>query len=141
MLSETEAEINARLSEAEAAHHRRLEGAKIHASQIQTFSSDAMKAPALVAMGGVVTLLGFYSANYERLKASQDAMTTFGDMLFWLFTSLLLTVSAPGLAYLSQIAYIESLYSEDHFWESPYVRDNRRSLFSRRAGVFCDGLQ
>lgn len=67
-----------RIREAKAAHQQSLDGAKIHASQIQVFASDAMKAPALVALGGVVALLGFYSANFSRLSQNPVAMDALG---------------------------------------------------------------
>lgn len=131
---ETQQEFDDRIRRARAAHEKRLEGVKVHASQILTFASDAMKAPALVALGGVVALLGFYSANYGRLSQSPEAMDAFGTMLFWLFTSLLLTVSAPGFAYFSQLAYTAALYSEDHIFEEPFCVGTRWSRFYRIAG-------
>ncbi|MES0098513.1 hypothetical protein [Mesorhizobium sp. M0019] len=93
----------------------------MHAAQIQTFSSDAMKAPGLVAAAGVAAALGFYSANYSRLSASPDNLETFNSILFWLFASLLLTVCAPGFAYFSQIAYMRAVYAEKYGYEYPYT--------------------
>jgi hypothetical protein len=43
-------------------------------------------APAIVALSGVIALLGFYSANYSRMRANPPAMDAFGEMLLWLFT-------------------------------------------------------
>jgi len=134
---ETNEEFERHIKDANDAHARRFEYAKLHSSQIQAFSSDAMKAPALVGVGGVVALLGFYSANYDRLKGDAAAMDAFGDMLLGLFMSLVLTVAAPAFAYLSQYAYVVSIYSEDHQWEYPYVVRTRRSRIYSVSGDIC----
>ncbi len=134
---ESREQYDIRIKEATAAHERNEDRIKVHATQIQTFGSDAMKAPALVALGGVVALLGFYSANYDRLKDNPVAMDAFGHMLFWLFASLLMTVAAPGLAYLSQIAYSSSITAEIHTWTFPYTNETPRSRVYKVMGDVC----
>lgn len=83
-------------------------------SQVLSFSNGAMRAPALVAAGGVAAALGFYSANYARLAAHPEALIAFNTVLYWLFASLLLTVVAPGLAYFGQICFSESYAAEEY---------------------------
>ncbi|WP_192255666.1 hypothetical protein [Mesorhizobium caraganae] len=68
-MDETVEQYEKRVAEARLTFSRREEAARMHTSQIQTFASDAMKAPALVAAGGVAAALGFYSANYARLSS------------------------------------------------------------------------
>lgn len=127
-------EFEKRVAEAKAAFAKNDDYAKIHAAQIQTFGSDAMKAPALVAAAGVAAALGFYSANFTRLSSDPLKLLAFNDILFWLFASLLVIVCAPGMAYLSQIAYTTSLYAEDYEYDAPYTRQTRRSLFYKTVG-------
>lgn len=100
---------------------------KIHSDQIESFANTAMKAPALVAAGGVVAALGFYSANYARLASSPDLLMGLNETLYWLMASLLATVLAPGLAYLSQIAYAASVSKERLDFNYPYVHNTWKS--------------
>jgi hypothetical protein len=124
---ETEKEYEQRLKSAERHHDWRKKGLEIHATQLQSFSVMAMKAPALVAAGGVAAALGFYSANYSRLKLVPTALDDFNAVLVWLFVALLLTLAAPGAAYFSQLFYSEAIASEEHFFDQPFVRDTKRS--------------
>ncbi len=133
-MTETREEFDDRIKRARAAHEKQQEGHKTHAAQIQTFGSDAMKAPAIVGLGGIVALLGFYSANFDRLSRNTAAMQSFGDMLFWLFASLLMTVAAPGFAYLSQIAYTQALNDERFDFDEPFVHETTKSKRYRRLG-------
>lgn len=70
-MDETVEQYEKRVAEARLTFSRREEAARMHTSQIQTFASDAMKAPALVAAGGVAAALGF------------TAPTTLGSQLRW----------------------------------------------------------
>ncbi|ESX51343.1 hypothetical protein NLY43_18990 [Mesorhizobium sp. C416B] len=110
-MAESKEEFDQRIADAKIAFGKNDERAKIHAAQVQTFSSDAMKAPALVSAAGVAAALGFYSANYDRLSQSPENLQTFNSILFWLFASLLFIVCAPGFAYFSQIAYGAAIYA------------------------------
>lgn len=136
-MNETPEEYKQRIAEAELAFARNEERARIHTGQIQTFSSDAMKAPGLVSAAGVAAALGFYSANYTRLAGNPENLEDFNGILFWLFLSLLLTVCAPGLAYFSQIAYVASLFKHDYSYVRPYLSINKKTrLFGLLGDVF-----
>lgn len=102
--------------------------------QILSFSNAAMRAPALVAAGGVAAALGFYSANYARLSSSPAGLQTFNDVLFWLFAGLLLTVMAPGMAYFSQMAYHEALVAEKHSYAPPFIEPTRKTKVMNAIG-------
>lgn len=119
---------------AERAHDRDLKGEEIHNKQIEAFSIAAMRAPALVAAGGVAASLGFYSANYARLVGKADALTLFNNSLTWMLGGLLFTILAPGLAYFSQLAYLDALSSREHTWEYPYSHETRRSKIATQIG-------
>ncbi|MGW6778317.1 hypothetical protein ACWF50_09725 [Brucella pseudogrignonensis] len=122
------------LEAAERAHVRRLDAWSKHSDHVLSYSNAAMKAPALASVGGIAALLGFYSANYSRLSANPEILTTLNDILFWLFLSLLLTVIAPGLSYFNQIAYVSSLAKETYHYEHPYIRDTKASKRYERVG-------
>jgi len=141
---ETPEEEKERYATADAAFKEHWRQADSHVDQVKVFSSDAMKAPAFVAAGGVVAVLGFYSANYARLAQEPSNLETLNDVLFWLFISLLLTAVAPGVAYLSQIAYVSSVYSNELSYVEPFVKQSRKSRIYRWLGDIarwtCVGL-
>lgn len=127
-------QIKVRMEAAEKAHMRRADDWSRHADHVLSYSNAAMKAPALASAGGIAALLGFYSANYTRLSAKPEILTTLNDILFWLFLSLLLTVIAPGLSYFNQTAYVSSLARETYHYEHPYIRDTKSSKLYERVG-------
>lgn len=137
-MTETKEEFDRRIADAKIAFDKNDEKAKIHAAQIQTFGSDVMKAPGLVAAAGVAAALGFYSANYSRMSVHPENLESFNGILFWLFASLLLTVCAPGFAYLSQIAYTHSIYAEEYSYEHPFTVNTAKS---KRFGLVGDGFR
>ncbi|MER9758480.1 hypothetical protein [Mesorhizobium sp. M0138] len=133
-MAESKEEFDRRIADAKIAFGKNDERAKIHAAQVQTFSSDAMKAPALVSAAGVAAALGFYSANYDRLSQSPENLQTFNSILFWLFASLLFIVCAPGFAYFSQIAYGAAIYAENYQYEHPFTVETAKSKRLRWVG-------
>lgn len=104
-----------------------------NARKIEAYATAAMKAPALVAAGGLAASLAFYSANYTRLKVNPENLDSFNSVLAWLFLGLLFNVAAPGLAYFSQHAY-----AEYHRISKPPLngRKPRRKLYFR-VGLIC----
>jgi hypothetical protein len=99
-----------------------------------------MRAPALIAAGGIAAALGFYSANYDRLVQSPGTLGTFNEILFWLFLSLLVPLGMPALAYFSQIAYAHCLDNQKLSYDLPYVSDTRKSRIYRFLGDLCRWL-
>lgn len=134
-MNESPEDYRSHIAEAKLAFSENENRVKLHAAQIQTFASDAMKAPALVSAAGVAAALGFYSANYARLVATPDGLETFNSILFWLFSSLLFTVCAPGCAYLSQLYYVASLQEQDHSYIQPYLAENAKTRLYERFGT------
>ncbi|RZS82045.1 hypothetical protein EV217_2858 [Phyllobacterium myrsinacearum] len=134
---ETSEQRAERMRLAERAFDNSAASRKVTSEQILSFSNAAMRAPALVAAGGVAALLGFYSANYSRLHESSASLQIFNDVLFWLFAGLLMTVMAPGLAYFSQLAYYEGLAAEKHSYVYPYVTPSRKTKIMNAIGDFC----
>lgn len=133
-MAETEREHEARIKFAERIHERDIKGQEVHSKQIEAFSVAAMRAPALVAAGGVAASLGFYSANYDRLSGKPEALHSFNGSLTWIFFGLLLTIVAPGLAYFSQLAYLDSLGERRHIYEPPFSVEGKRSRVGRWIG-------
>lgn len=132
--AETEKQHERRIRNAERAHDHELKGIEIHQKQIEAFGLAAMRAPALVAAGGVAASLGFYSANYGRLVGKVDALALFNDALTWMLGGLLFTILAPGLAYFSQLAYLDAVSSRLHDWNHPYTHDTRRTRIAEKVG-------
>lgn len=132
---ETDKEFELRVKSAERQHDWRKKGMEMHFGQVQAFAIMAMKAPALVAAGGVAAALGFYSANYSRLKTVATALDEFNAVLVWLFVALLLTLAAPGAAYFSQLFYNQALEAEEHSFDHPYVRETKAS---KRLAIYGD---
>ena len=133
MESEKDRDLRMRLAERE--HDRDMKGLELHTKQIESFSIAAMRAPALVAAGGVAASLGFYSANYAHLAGKPEALSQFNAALSYMLYGLLFTLLAPGLAYFSQLAYVDSVSNREHTWEYPFSIPNRRS---KVAGVIGD---
>ncbi|TIV73131.1 MAG: hypothetical protein E5V89_01885 [Mesorhizobium sp.] len=134
-IRETDKQFELRVQAAERAHDARRTALNNVSSEVLSFSNSAKRSPALVAAGGVAAALGFCSANYTRLSAHPEALTTFNMVLYWLFASLLLTVMAPGLAYFAQACFAESLAAETYEWEQPFIRDTTASIRWSRAGA------
>lgn len=107
---------------------------EMHTKQIEAFSVAAMRAPAIAAAGGVAASLGFYSANYPRLADKPEAISSFNDAVWWLFVSILLTVTAPSFAYLSQLAYQGRLFNVIRLDREPFVRFPLKSRIYGWAG-------
>lgn len=126
-MAESEKDFDLRIRSAERAHDARRKALESTNGQVLSFSNGAMRAPALVAAGGVAAALGFYSANYARLAETPESLSIFNGILFWLFLSLLLTVLAPGIAYFSQTFYTQAMANEEYHWETPFVRDTPKS--------------
>lgn len=136
-MQETEKEFDLRIKTAERAHDFVRKGAEAHNGQVQAFALAAMKAPAFVSAGGLAAALAFYSANHQLISASAGANQQFSNVLTWLLAALLLTVVAPGLAYFSQLAYLDANSNFTHHYESPYVRYTKRSKIANAIGDIC----
>jgi len=125
------------LRHARTAHAREDAARETVTRAIESFSIAAMRAPGLAAAGGVAAVLGFFSANYERLK---DNVTDLNAILFWMFGALLLVVVAPGAAYFSQIFFGQSSASKRYDWEHPYVHSTKMSTVWKWIGEFFRAL-
>jgi ABC-type Na+ efflux pump permease subunit len=134
---ETATQLDRRIKDAQRAYDQRAKAEEVHGDHIKAYSLAAMRAPALVAAGGVVAVLGFYSANFDRLSTDPAKLDILNQILFWLFLSLMLTVVAPAFAYFGQLAYQDALRNETHHYEWPYFRPTRRYRIALRVGVVC----
>lgn len=85
----------------------------------------AMKAPALVAAGGIAALLAFYSANWKALNEIEGSVATFNSILFYMFISLVCSMIAPALAYFCTASIGSARYSEKFSYEWPYISKTR----------------
>jgi hypothetical protein len=125
MSPEEEKAYDVNIRSAERAHDVARKGMDTHNSQIEIYSLAAMRAPALAAAGGIAAALGFYSANHIQISGNLAANGEFGQILIWLLSALLLTIVAPGLAYLSQLAYAYAVSDRTYIWAHPYVQDGK----------------
>lgn len=121
---------------AQRAFDKHQEAYKAHVDQILSFSNAAMRAPAVASAGGIVAIIGFFSANYARLSASAAAIAMFGDILFYFFASILLAVVSPAAAYFSQVYYARSLSHKDFSWQHPFITNNENSRYYEKIGDF-----
>ncbi|MBB3315088.1 hypothetical protein FHT77_000930 [Rhizobium sp. BK181] len=101
---------------------------------VGSFSTAAMRAPALAAAGAIAALLGFFSANYRAISGTVGQQF-FNDALFLFAASVLMTVLAPGLAYFSQYSFMWSLAKEELHWERPFVRSTKAAKRLNAVGV------
>ncbi len=136
-MEESEKAFEIRIKSAERAFDINWKAMEAHNKQVEAFSIAAMKAPALVAAGGVAASLAFFSANYERLMAHPGAMDLFYGSMFWMLVSLISTVLAPGMAYFSQLAYFSAVDSRALSYTSPFVSETTRSKIASVIGDIC----
>ena len=123
---------NKRLAEEARKAHRQSMSDSF--SLVGTFGGLAMRAPALASAGGLAALLAFYSANKEALTAP-GALVMFNYALGAFFVALMLSVVAPGAAYLSQSAFTSGGGSQEYIHEHPYVKETSISKRWRIAGA------
>ncbi|TBC64445.1 hypothetical protein ELH36_17745 [Rhizobium ruizarguesonis] len=116
------------------AHEAHRKSMAEHVDLVGSFSTAAMRSPAIAGAGAIAALLGFFSANYRAIAASAGH-EFFNQALLLFGVSVVLTVLAPGLAYFSQLSFLWSLGKEAFYWERPYVRPTRSSNFLNLIGV------
>ncbi len=87
----------------------------------------AIKAPALVAAGGIAALLAFYSANWKDISKLSASIETFNTIIYYLFLSLIFSMVAPCLAYFCTLFIGTSAFNEKYTYKHPYVHSNRKS--------------
>jgi hypothetical protein len=116
------------------AYDRDIKRLEVHAKQIEAFSLAAMRAPALASVGGIVAILGFYSANYTRLHDVAGKLETVNSILFWFFLSAFLAVLSPGAAYFSQFFYQVSIQNNDHDEEMEFSIESVKSIKYQKIG-------
>lgn len=133
---ETPEEFKERIRQGERAHdsHRRETDGML--KLLESFANSAMRAPMLVAAGGIAGALGFYSANYARLSETTGALTSLNDVIYWLLLSLLCSVIMPASAYLAQYFYLVSMHKIELVWSYPYVNRGKYSKFLNYVGEF-----
>lgn len=105
---------------------------ELHYKQIESFSLAAMKAPSLAAAGGIAAVLGFYSANYDRLSVIESKLDDFNSILLWWSLALLISIVLPGLSYLGQMSYVDRLSEQIYDSDAREFADNdvsKRHLF------------
>lgn len=139
-MMETEFQRDARIRGAERAHDEESKERESHNKQIEAFALAAMKAPALVAAGGVAASLGFYSANFERLVSKAGSLELFNNSLSWMLSGLLCTLISPGLAYFSQLAYVKSIDKRERQYIPPFCVSTKGSRFFAIVGDCCRWL-
>jgi len=122
------------LEEGKAAHLRHNASLQKHFDLISHLAVAAIRAPALAAVGGIVTALGYYSLDHGRMSGGVNHLEA---ALFWFLVAVFLTVLAPGLSYLGQYAQTQAMAEQDLDFTNPYVHDNSRSRSFSRLGQFC----
>ncbi|MEO4000281.1 hypothetical protein [Mesorhizobium sp. CAU 1732] len=118
---------------ARLAHASAIKAIDVEVNMVSAFGNAAMRAPGIAAAGGIAALLGFYSANSDRLRGT-PAVDEFNSALLWFFGAVLACVAAPSAAYVSQSFFVHSKGWATHHFERPFVRDSVTSKW-----LFCFG--
>lgn len=134
---ETEEQRKERMRLAERAHDWLDNAAEMHAKQIEAFAVLTIRSLILVAIGGIAAVLGFYSANYERLSGVSGMLGHVNEMLVYLFASLVLTLLTSAFAYFSQLAYASAFFEYDRSYIHPFSSPKPISKRYTIAGDFC----
>jgi hypothetical protein len=113
--------------EAEREHDRQDAGAEQHSRQVEAFAVQGIRTLALTSAGGIAAILGFYSANYERLSQTPTALSAVNGILANLFLAMLATLICCLLAYFSQVCFAAAVYSRERNWVHPYVQNTKKS--------------
>jgi hypothetical protein len=82
------------------------------------FGQTALKAPSIINMAGLAALLGFVSANAERLG---DHIANIEQGFIWFAIGMLTAAMAAGGSYITQYIYTEAYARFSHGWQPPYV--------------------
>ncbi|MGU3401612.1 hypothetical protein ACLBWS_18085 [Brucellaceae bacterium D45D] len=96
----------------------------------------AIKAPALVAAGGIAALLAFYSANWKDISKLSASIETFNTIIYYLFLSLIFSMLAPCFAYFCTYFIAASASNQKYSYQHPYVHSNRKSKSYRLISEF-----
>jgi hypothetical protein len=120
--------------DAHIAHEAQRKSLTDHMGMVGSFSTAAMRAPALAAAGAIAALLGFFSANYRAISGT-TGQHFFNEALLFFAASVLLTVLAPGLAYFSQYSFLWSVGKEALHWDRPFIRPTKASRSLNAIGI------
>lgn len=113
---------NARL-----AHAAEIKGMEIENNMVANFANAAIRAPGVAAAGGIVALLGFYSANSNIIRGT-SSLEDFNSALICFFASVVACVTSPGAAYFSQMLFVRSRAKRGHHFKRPFVRNTKLSI-------------
>lgn len=108
--------------EGEREHDRQDASIESHNSQLEAFALQGIRTLSLTSAGGVAAVLGFYSANYERLAQTPYALNSVNKLLAMLFVAMLATLLTCLFGYFSQIYFAEAVSSRVRYWQHPYVK-------------------
>lgn len=113
--------------EAERAHDWQDSAAHSHMDQLEAFALQGIRTLALTAAGGIAAVLGFYSANYDRLASDASSLRAFNGTLAVLFTAMLFTLLVTLCGYFSQVFFAAVVYSRKRNYSPPYVEDSAKT--------------
>lgn len=85
-----------------------------------SFAHAAIRAPGIAGAASLAGLLGFVTANYDRIESQLPALT---DGLRNFAIAVLCSVVASGIAYLAQSAITERMHKHTKTWEHPWVHN------------------
>lgn len=120
--------------DAHIAHEAHRKSMADNLSLVGSFSTAAMRAPALAAAGSIAALLGFFSANYRSI-AGTVGQHHFNEALILFSSSALCSVIAPAFAYFSQLAFLWAMGSNEFSWQRPFVSETRKSRLLNGIGI------
>ena len=122
---ERHAEIELEL--AHKAHETERALASAHWKQAEAFGLMTVRGVGLAAAAGIAAVLGFFSANYDRLVELQGSIQSVNLILAACFSALLLELLAAGAGYWSQTLFADSKWHLAFSMERPFTAATRKS--------------
>lgn len=112
----------------------------LHFTTVIAAGSGALKLIVTVNAGALVALLGFTAglAGKERPALTSADLVIAPMSCFAL--GIVLAVAAVASLYFTQNFYAGGHYKQEHFWESPYIRDSNKTKFWDRLANIGNGI-
>jgi hypothetical protein len=116
-----------RWKEAERAFDHQAKARQFHAESVDRYALLTIRSVQLASAGGIVAVLGFYGTHYDVLNIVPGKPAELGEILLWLFSSLLATMLAAAASYFSQVCFAAAIEARNTSYAPPYVSDTDQS--------------
>lgn len=126
--------IDLELELAKRAHEVERDHAAAHWKQAEAFSLLTLRSIGLVSAGGIAAVLGFFSANYQRLVDIPGSIDRLNGILGGLFVALLLGLLSAGAGYWSQTLYAKAKWDLTFSTTRPFITETKASKLETLIG-------